>query len=221
VNREDLEVAGGRVFARGNPHIQIAVKDICYGYVYPDGSAIGGQIIGRGHYIQPHMKKLDPETGAGKLGPEWAVGAQAVEVELDTKTYTYKLIQAFTVMDAGQVLNQKGAESQVMGGMNMGLSFANREQFIFNEQGVIQNPSLRTYHPIRYGENAEYLVKFIETPFDEGTYGARALGEHGALGMPAALACSLSKALGIHLNQLPLLPEYLWRMTQGGHHDSI
>jgi len=44
---------------------------------------------------------LDPETGAGKPGPEWSVAAYGVEVEFDRKNYTYRLVNAATVVDAG------------------------------------------------------------------------------------------------------------------------
>jgi len=218
---DDLELANETVYVRADPAIRIDVKDICYGYQYSNGNAIGGQIIGRGHYIQRGMNPMDPETGEGTPGPEWNVGAQAVEVELDTRDYSYKLIKAISVIDAGKVLNPKGALGQVMGAMSMGLSFANRETFEFNDRGQVLNPTLRDYHVIRYGENPEYVAEFIENPCLEAPYGARALGEHGLIGMPAALASALSLAAGVHLNRLPLFPERIWRAKTGGSDDSL
>lgn len=168
-----------------------------------------------------HLTELDPETGKGVPGPEWTVGAQAVEVELDLRDGTYKLLKAASVIDAGNVLNYKGALAQVMGGMSMGLSFASRERFIYNHEGIVQNPQLRTYRPIRFGEQPEYHIAFVETPFEESAYGARGIGEHGIIGMPAALANSLSLAAGVELNALPLIPEFIWRTRMEQSHDSI
>ena len=54
------------------------------------------------------------------------------------------------------------------------------------------NPQLRTYRPLRYGENPEYLVDFVYTPDLQAPYGARGVGEHGLLGMPGALGNALS-----------------------------
>jgi CO/xanthine dehydrogenase Mo-binding subunit len=144
-----------------------------------------------------------------------------VEVELDTRDYSYKIVKAISVNDAGKVLNPMGALGQVMGGMCMGLSFANRETFLFDDQGVIHNPNLRNYSIFRYGENPEYVVEFIENPCLDGPYGARALGEFGLIGMPAALAGALSRAAGVQLNTLPLFPETIWRTKIGESHDSI
>ncbi|MFF2456899.1 xanthine dehydrogenase family protein molybdopterin-binding subunit [Peribacillus simplex] len=212
---EDIVLGQERVFMKGEPNIEIPFKRLVYGYTYPDGSTIGGQIIGRGQYTIPHITNLDPDTGAGRPGPEWTVGAQGVEVEYDINEYTYKIVRAISVIDAGKVLNQKTAEGQIMGAMSMGIAFGGRETFYFDQLGRVLNPQLRTYRPLRYGENPEYICEFVETPHLDAPYGARGLGEHGLLGMPAALGNSLSLAAGIPLNQLPLLPELIWRGKRG------
>jgi CO/xanthine dehydrogenase Mo-binding subunit len=213
----ELEVGRGRVFLRDNHQIGIEISKIAFGYTLPNGSSIGTQVIGRGSYVLENLTKLDPETGKGNPGPEWTVGAAAVEVELDKKEYTYKIMKAACVVDAGKVINAGVARGQISGGMNLGLSFANRESFLFTDKGIIQNKQLRTYDIMRLGENPEYLVDFVETPNVDGPYGARGIGEHGVIGMPAALANSLSYAVDAPLNQLPLTPEFIWRVKEGAH----
>jgi CO/xanthine dehydrogenase Mo-binding subunit len=218
---EDLEVGYGKVFLRDDPTIYVDIKDIAYGYKYPNGNAIGGQIIGRGNYILRHLTYLDKETGAGKPGPEWTVGAQAVEIEFDKRDYTYKIIRAVSVIDIGKVLNEKAAIGQVIGAMSMGLSWASRETFLFDRYERVLNPQLRTYRPLRFGEHPEYVVEFVETPQIDAPYGARGAGEHGLIGMPAALANALSIAAEVPLNELPLVPELIWRKKKGEYHGSI
>jgi CO/xanthine dehydrogenase Mo-binding subunit len=213
--KEDLEVDKSRVFLRDNPSTGLHFKDICYGYQYPNGNSIGGQIIGKGNFVIPHLTHLDPETGAGKPGPEWTVAAYGVEVEFDQRDYTYRLVKAATVVDIGTVLNKKAALGQVMGAMSMGLAFAGRETFYFDEFGRVLNPQLRTYRPLHYGENPEYLVDFVHTPDLEAPYGARGVGEHGLLGMPGALGNALSVAAGVSLHHLPLIPELIWKTKEG------
>lgn len=215
-SHEDLEVGYGKVFFRADPKTHIPIKDIAYGYTYPNGNSIGGQIIGRGNHMTRGMTYLDKETGAGKPGPEWTVGAQGVEVELDTRDYTYKIIKAVSVFDIGKVLNIEGAIGQVKGAMSMGLSFAGRETFRFDAKGRVLNPQLRTYRPIRFGEHPKYEVAFVETPHIDAPFGARGIGEHGLIGMPAALGNSLSTALSARINFLPIIPELLWKIKEGG-----
>jgi CO/xanthine dehydrogenase Mo-binding subunit len=212
--KEDLEVAKSRVFLKDDPTIGLPFKDIGYGYQYPNGNSIGGQIIGKGNYILRRMTHLNPETGEGQPGPEWTVGAYGVEIEFDRKNYTYRLLKAAAVIDIGRVLNEKAAIGQVMGAMSIGLAFAGRETFYFDKLGRVLNPQLRTYRPLRYGENPEYLVDFVMTPQLDAPYGARGVGEHGLLGMPGALGNALSTAAGVSLHHLPLIPELIWR-TKG------
>lgn len=214
---DELDVGGGRVFCKNESEIGIEIEKIANGYIFPDGQTIGGQVIGRGSYTMQNLTLLDPETGKGNPGPEWTVAAQAVEVELDTREYTYKIIHAATVIDAGKVINPEFARSQITGGMSIGLSLASREAFLSNESGAILNSQLRTYKLIRYGEQPEYFIDFVETPHLEAPYGLRGIGEHGVIGMPAALANCLSAAIGVGLNRLPLTPEVIWRTK----HDSF
>ncbi|WP_413375155.1 xanthine dehydrogenase family protein molybdopterin-binding subunit [Alkalihalobacillus sp. 1P02AB] len=213
---DDLEVGNEMVYVRDEPDLFMMVKDVCYGYKYPNGYGIGHQVIGRGNYTLRHLTHLHPDSGVGKPGPEYSVGAQGVEVEFDLRDYTYKIIKAYSVIDIGKVLNQKSAEGQVMGAMSMGLSFASSETFEFSEDGKMLNPRLRTYVPLRYGDHPEYVVQFIETPHIDGPYGARGVGEQGLIGMPAALANCLSHAVGCDLNQLPLTPEFIWKVKERG-----
>ncbi len=208
---EELEVGHGKVYVKDNPEVSLEIGDVAVGYKNPDGSVTGDPVIGRGKFMYHFLTILDPETGKGIPGPQWTVGAQAVEVEFDTREFTYRFLKAASVFDAGKVINEATARGQIMGGMSMGLSFASREAFFFNEEGVVRNAQLRTYKLIRFGENPEYLVDFVETPFAEGPFGARGIGEYGTIGMAPALANALSAAAGVELNRLPLTPELIWR----------
>ncbi|TVY02196.1 xanthine dehydrogenase family protein molybdopterin-binding subunit [Cohnella terricola] len=214
---DELAVGGGRVFVIEHPGIGIEIAQIVDGYKDSTGNMIGGQVIGRGSYTMPDLTLLDPETGKGKTGPEWTVGAQAVEVEVNKRDYSYRIVKAATVMDAGKVINPEMARSQITGAMSMGLGLASREAFLFDPNGAVLDLQFRTYKLMRYGEQPEYSVEFVETPHLEAPYGLRGIGEHGLIGMPAALANGLSAATGASLNRLPLTPESIWRTV----HDSV
>ncbi len=213
---EDLEIANERVYFKPDPSFFVEFKDLVHGYQYPGGESVEGQILGRGSYIMNNLTTLNRETGAGKAGPSWAVGAQAVEVELDLKDFTYRLINAATVIDAGRVLNPKTARGLVTGGMCMGLGLGSREAFDYSDAGKVLNTSLRTYKVIHIGEEPRYTVDFIETPQIDAPYGARGIAEHGIIGIPAALANALSTAAQTELDQLPVTPETIWRTKTGG-----
>ncbi len=100
---EDLEVANQKVYMKSDPQTFVNFMDIAHGYKYSDGPpSIGGEIIGHGNYIMKYLIPLDPETGKGRTGPSITVGAQAVEIEYNPKNYSYRLLRAATVIDAGK-----------------------------------------------------------------------------------------------------------------------
>jgi len=214
-SEEDLVVRGGRVHLKDDPSVHVAFKDIAHGYSTQGGNAIGGQIIGRGTYIMRGLTPLDLETGQGRPGPAWTVGAQAVDVEYDPRRQSYRLLRAATVMDAGRVLNPRAARGAITGGMCMGLGVATRECVVYGEGGRFENHQLRLYKLMRYGEHPEYLVDFVETPQVDSPFGARPVGEHGVLGIPPAFAAALEKATGHAFTRLPITPEAIWQGKGG------
>jgi len=208
---EDLALDKGRVYFKDDPSVYIDLANVVHGYKYPNGHTIGSQVIGRGTSIVPRLTPLDQNTGQGKPGPYWTPGAQAVEVELNLNDYSYKILRAATVIDAGKVINPKAAKGLVMGAMGMGLGLGTREYFIYDNNQQLQNSSLRTYKVMRIGEQPEYLVDWVETPHATSALGSRGLAEHGIIAIHAALVNALSKAAQVEIDLVPVLPETIWQ----------
>ncbi|AQR93704.1 xanthine dehydrogenase family protein molybdopterin-binding subunit [Clostridium saccharoperbutylacetonicum] len=218
---EDLEVENEKVYLKQNPEIYVSFKDLVRGHQEANGLAVEGQILGRGSYIMSHITGLDKESGKGKPGPAWTVGVQGVEIEYDPKTYTYRLIKAITVIDAGKLINPKTSRGLVIGGINMGFGLATREAFIYDSNAILQNTTFRTYKPMRFGENPEYIIDFIETPQIDAPFGARGFAEHGIIAIPAAFANAISIAAEHEFNSLPITPEVIWKAKTGGKYDTL
>ncbi len=209
---DEIGIAQERAFLKENPSQYVGLADLIHGFPLPSGHVMGAQVIGRGGFTVQRLTSLDAQTGMGSPAPAWTTGAQAVEIELDTRNLTYRLLNAWTVMDAGKVINPVLSRGVVMGGMSMGLSLASREAFQFDKEGRLVSGNLRAYKLIHIGEEPRYHVEFVEEPLLSAPYGARPIDEHGILGMPAALANALSRALGaVECNTLPLTPEALWQ----------
>jgi CO/xanthine dehydrogenase Mo-binding subunit len=210
----DLEVAGGRVFLRDDPDQGLPLAQVVVGYVYPNGNAIGHPVIGRGGYIARHLTSMDPATGAGRPGLEWTLGAEGVEVEIDPADGAIRVLQAACAMDVGKLVHPAIARGQVVGAMGMGIGYSLCEGFVFDARGVVQNGSLRDYKILRYGEDPEYAVDFVETPQGDGPFGLRGLGEQGIVGMPGCLSQAVSLAIGAQMTELPMTPETIWKKAQ-------
>jgi len=213
---EDLEIADEKVYLKHNPKYAIGFQDLVHGLKYPDGNTVGSQIIGRGSFILNHLSPINEQTGKGKPSNAWTVGAQAVEIEYNPIDYTYKILKAATVIDIGKLINPNTAECIIRGGMSMGISLATREEFLFDNNCIMQNSSLRNYKLLHIGQEPDYLIDFVITPQEDAPYGTRSYAEHGIIGIPAAIANALSLASGARLNELPLSPEYIWKSCTGG-----
>jgi CO/xanthine dehydrogenase Mo-binding subunit len=213
---EDLVVANEKVYIEDLPDKFLTFDELCHGYKYDNGMTIEGQLIGRGSYVMRHLTPLDPKTGEGKPGPYWTVGAQGVEIEYDPNLYTYRLVKAISVIDAGRVINPKMAAGVIMGGMSMGLGMATREELKHDADGKIEDTSLRTYKVMHFGQNPEYIVDFVEEPNFVSPFGLRGIGEHGIIGMPAAFVNALCTATGHDFLTVPINPEQIWKALTGG-----
>ncbi len=211
-----LTVGRERVTQVSAPDVFIEIRHLTGGMKLENGTAIGGQIIGRGSYVMEHLSTLDKETGQGRGGPYWTTGAQAVEIEYDKKERTYRLLRAVTAIDAGKLVHPAISRGQITGAMHMGLSVATREHYAYNERAQLVSTSFRTYKMLHFGQSPSYEVAFLETPNNDGPYGLRGLGEHGLLGMAPALANALSLAAGREMDELPLKFEKVWQKAEEG-----
>ncbi|MFB5190777.1 xanthine dehydrogenase family protein molybdopterin-binding subunit [Alicyclobacillus fastidiosus] len=212
---EDVQIRDGMAVSS---HAQraIPIGALSHGFTFPDGHVVGSYVVGRGTYTIEGVIPIDFDTGQGVPGPEWTVAAQGVEVEYNPRDFTYRVTRAVTVVDCGKVIHPQLALGQIKGGMSMGLSLASREGYVYRTDGVIANPQFRVYPIHRYGDHPAYEVDFLETPHRQAPWGLRGLGEHGLIGMPAALANALSNATGGAVNHMPMTSELLWRLRGGG-----
>lgn len=211
-----VDIENKRAFLIDDRSKYVDFKNIVHGYQYKSSSSVYGELMGKGNYIVQHLLPLDVETGEGKSGVSWTVGAQGVEVEYNPKVHTYRLLRAITVVDAGKVINPKMAKGVVMSGMSMGLGLATREEFVYDENAILQNTSLRTYKLMHFGEHPKYIVDFIETPQLDAPFGARGIGEHGILGIPAAFTHAIQLATEKDFHKIPISPELIWKTVTGG-----
>ena len=208
---DELDYGQERVYLLSNPKFCVGYQDLCGGVRLPNGNAVGQPVIGRGSSILRHLGPLAEDTGKGKVGHAWTVGAQAVEVEYDPAEASYRLLNAWTVMDVGAIIDEAAMRAMVMGGMAMGLSMARGEENRYGPECLLESGSMRSYKAAHIGEEPRYGVEFVETPQRDAPFGVRCYSEHGIIGMPAALGNALSRATGARLNMLPLTPESIWR----------
>ena len=167
VPKTDLELENEAVFIKGMPWKKISLSEIVMGYMFPDGTTIGGPVIGRGHFTAK-MTHLDPETGAGKPGIFKTFGAQGVELLVNALTGEITILRCVAAFDVGKVINPIIFEGQVLGGEAMAISLGINEQLIYDEKGHLLNPNLIDYCVIRAEDiPKKFDLTIIENPQQE------------------------------------------------------
>ncbi len=222
VKPEELEIAKEQVFIKGAPWHGLPLSEVVFGYTYPDGSSIGGPIIGRGKFMSPLTTYLNPDTGQGNPTIFHTFGASGVEIEVDVLTGEIEILNAAQAFDIGKAINPLLVKGQIDGGFIMGQSVALFEEMIFDEQGWVVNPNLSNYRILRAKEIPQRMDEIIlETPQSNAPHGARGLGELVMIAVAPAIANAIYHAIGVQITRLPMSPENLWRAIQEQKPDLI
>jgi len=208
----DLVLENEMVFPKGQPERGIPLQQFAMGYTYPNGTAIGGPVIGRGSYLPRGLTYLDPETGQGFPALKWTFGAQAVKIEVDVETGEVKTLKVASAFDIGKTINPLLVQGQVYGGVLQSLSIGLMEGYIYDEGGTMLNSNFTDYKIARASDMPdEHVVTLIENPQSDGPYGARGIGELTMLSIPPAIASALFDATGVQMFNLPMTPESVWK----------
>lgn len=213
----DLQVENGKVFLKSDRTIYLKIKDLAGGYQYKNS----GELVGRGNWNSSALLPLDKTTSKEQFGKSWTVGAQGVEIEYNPKTHSYRLVKAVTVVDVGKIINPKMARAAIMAGMSMGFALATMEECIYNKRSILEDTYLRTYKLMHFGDQPRYIVDFIESPQTNGPFGARGIGQHGILGIPAAFASAVEVASKEEFHQLPISPDLICKAVREGKCDAV
>lgn len=204
---EDLELEDESVYIKGKRWKKISLSDVVMGYMYPDGTTIGGPIIGRGYHTAK-MTNLDPDTGAGNPSIFRTFGAQGIDLIVNVLTGEIKILRCISAFDVGRVINPVIFEGQVIGGAVMAASLGMQEELLYNNNGELLNPNLVDYCIMRAQDIPhEFKTITITNPQLDGPFGARGIGELTMIGVPAAIGNALGDALDIDFDELPLSPE--------------
>jgi CO/xanthine dehydrogenase Mo-binding subunit len=134
-----------------------------------------------------------------------AVGAHAVEVEVDTATGGIEIVRYVAVHDVGKALNRMALDQQVEGGIVMGIGGALHEELIVDEvTGILVNPNILDYKVPSLYEVPPFIVDLVEIPQDYGPFGAVAIGQASTPPVAPVLANALYNAVGVWVTDLPL-----------------
>jgi CO/xanthine dehydrogenase Mo-binding subunit len=114
-----------------------------------------------------------------------------------------RVSKVYAVYDAGQVINQKGIEGQVEGGIVMGMGYALTEDYPLKD-GVPQG-RYATLGLLRANATPEMEARFVcRDDKGDAAYGAKGIGEIAAIPTAPAIAGAYYKLDGKLRTRLPL-----------------
>ncbi|MBL9079094.1 MAG: xanthine dehydrogenase family protein molybdopterin-binding subunit [Planctomycetes bacterium] len=135
-------------------------------------------------------------------------GCQFAEVEVDTWTGLVRVVRMFGVQDCGLVIAKKLAESQVLGAMLQGISYALHEQRILDRTtGRMLNGDFLRYKILGSEDVPELGCHLMTVHNGHTSTPAAGLGEPPSVAAPAAVANAVFHALGAPVRHLPITPD--------------
>ncbi|MFO0841390.1 MAG: xanthine dehydrogenase family protein molybdopterin-binding subunit [Gemmataceae bacterium] len=149
--------------------------------------------------------------GISKVG---VGGCQVAEVLVDTETGVVRCTDIWAVQDCGLLINKLACESQVAGGVIMGLNYALFEELIADRNtGRIVNPDMEFYKLGGIADMPKVHVHMMDMP-ERGVIG---IGEPPTISTHAAIGNAVFNALGVRVPETPFSPDrVLAALSKGG-----
>ena len=131
--------------------------------------------------------------------------AHFAEVEVDTELGHVRVTKYVAAHDSGRVVNPLTAESQVKGGVTMGIGMALHEELLYDRaSGLALNTGYYGARIMTHRDTPEVEVLWVQTEDPYGPYGAKTLGEPTIIPSPAAVANAIYNAIGKRVKDLPI-----------------
>ncbi len=151
--------------------------------------------------VQPLVVSGKWQRGLSSSG---AGGVQFAEIDVDTETGFVKVKKITCVQDGGMFINKLTTESQVNGGIIMGIGYALYEERIMDRQsGVVLNPNFETYKVPALADIPEIDIVLLDMP-ERGVIG---IGEPVTIPTAAAVGNAVANALGVRVGSIPITPQ--------------
>jgi len=196
---EDLTARGGRILVRSDESRSMSFRDAAARLRTDRISAVASRSDDYGGF---RRLMHDAALAQQDLG-----GVQFAEVAVDTETGIVRVERVVAVQDCGRPINPLQTESQVHGGVLMGLSYALFEDRILDHAtGRMVNPNLEQYKLAGPRETPTIDVVLLENYQGRSATDAYGIAEPSNIATAPAIANAVYNAIGVRLRALPMTP---------------
>ena len=151
-----------------------------------------------------------PLGEGGDMHFAFSFAAQAAEVEVNSLTGEVRVLRVVSANDVGRAINPLGLQSQVEGGVMMGIGNGLTEQFIVKD-GYVVTDRLARYRIPSITHTPEIISIVVEAATKDGPYGAKGVGEIVSIPTIPAITNAIYNAVGVRIDCLPLDQEQIAR----------
>jgi len=155
------------------------------------------------------------QTVADGAGVSFA--SHICDVEVDPETGATKVVRYTVVQDAGKAVHPDYVEGQFQGGAAQGIGWALNEEYVYGDDGRIQNPGFLDYRIPVCSDLPFIDTVILEVPNPNHPYGIRGVGETSIVPPLAAIANAVANATGVRMNHTPMSPPRILAAINASH----
>jgi CO/xanthine dehydrogenase Mo-binding subunit len=150
-----------------------------------------------------------PIAGYARINAQGAApsfGTHIADVEVDPETGKVTVVRYTAIQDAGRAIHPSYVEGQYQGGVAQGIGWALNEEYIYDNDGKLQNPGFLDYRVPVASDLPMIDTVIVEVPNPRHPYGVRGVGETPIVPPLAAIANAVANATGVRFSDLPMSP---------------
>ena len=128
------------------------------------------------------------------------------DVEVDPETGRSQIVRYTVVQDAGKAIHPDYVEGQFQGAAAQGIGWALNEEYIYGDDGRLQNPGFLDYRIPVCSDMPFIDTKILEVPNPNHPYGIRGVGETSIVPPLGAVGNAIANATGVRMTHAPMSP---------------
>ncbi|MDB5432865.1 MAG: oxidoreductase [Caulobacter sp.] len=149
---------------------------------------------------------ISAEVSLNAQGAGPGFGVHICDVEVDGETGNVTVLRYTAVQDVGRAIHPAYVEGQLQGGAVQGIGWALNEEYVFGDDGRMQNSGFLDYRMPVASDLPMIDTVLVEVPNPRHPFGAKGVGEVPIVPPLAAVANAVRAATGIRMMELPISP---------------
>jgi CO/xanthine dehydrogenase Mo-binding subunit len=186
------------------------------GVVWEDGHAVASSTnvgefepLSLAQIAAMAAKTGGPISGHASINAKGAgpgFGTHICDVEVDRETGRVTVVRYTAIQDAGRAIHPSYVEGQLQGGAAQGIGWALNEEYVYGDDGRLQNPGFLDYRMPVASDLPMIDTVIVEVPNPNHPFGVRGVGEVPIVPPLAAVANAIEDAIGVRMTDLPMSP---------------